>query len=270
MNIILSMYLFFVGLAFGSFALAMVDRMKTGKDWVKGRSECDNCKHILQPIDLVPLISWLSTKGRCRYCKKKLSVAYPLTEFFVGLAFLFSYLYWPNTLSGFLSIAMFVVWLVALVVMAALFVFDIRWFILPNKLIRPLIALGVIWMIMDIATQGLSVGIVVNYTLAVLVGAGLFLLLFVASKGKWIGDGDIRLGVAIGLFAGNPLGAWFCIFLASTIGVLASIPILFKTKKNKRLKLKIPFGPVLIIALYFTVLFGTQIIDWYKLEVLYL
>jgi len=270
MNIIISIYLFFVGLAFGSFALAMVDRMKTNRDWVKGRSQCESCKHVLRPIDLIPLLSWLSTGGKCRYCTKKLSIAYPLTELFVGLAFLFSYVFWPHSLSGFLPISMFIVWLIALVVMAGLFLFDIRWFLLPNKLIRPLIGLGLIWMVLDIAKDGVSVSIVVSYVLAVLVGAGVFLLLYMMSSGRWIGDGDIRLGVAIGLFAGSPLEAWFCIFLASVIGVLASTPLVLRTKKNKRLKLKIPFGPVLIIALYFTVLFGSQILDWYKAEVLYL
>ena len=270
MFIIVTLYLFFIGLCFGSFALAMVDRMKSGKDWVKGRSQCDNCERVLQPKDLVPLFSWLSTRGRCRYCKKKLSATYPLTELFSGVAFLLSYLYWPFTLSDFVSIAMFVLWLCAIIVMVALFLFDIRWFLLPNKLVRPLIGLGILWMTLDIINQGLSASIVINYVLAVLVGAGVFLLLFVMSKGKWIGDGDIRLGVAIGLFAGSPLEAWFCIFLASVIGVLASIPLVLKTKKNKRLKLKIPFGPVLIIALYLTVLFGSQIIDWYRINILYL
>ncbi len=270
MNIMLGSYLFVIGLAFGSFALAMVDRMKTGKDWVRGRSECAKCKKKLSPIDLIPVISWLSTSGRCRYCKTKLSVSYPLTELGVGLAFLASFVFWPYELIGFYSIAMFVVWLSTIVVMTGLFIFDMRWFLLPNKLVRPLIGLGLIWALLDVLNKGIGTGLVANYVLAVMVGAGIFWALYLVSKGKWIGDGDIRLGVAIGLFTGSPIGAWLCIFLASIIGILASLPLLIKTKNSKRLKLKIPYGPMLIIALYITVLAGDKIIDWYKVNILFL
>ncbi len=271
MDIIISVYLFMLGLSLGSFALAMVDRMKTNRDWVKGRSACEFCKQTLKPIDLVPVFSWLSTGGKCRYCRKKLPVVYPITEVIVGLAFVLSYIFWPYELSSsFVLIAQFIVWLCAVVVLTGLFLFDIRWFLLPNKLIRPLILLGLIWMVLDILNQGLSSGIIINYILAVLIGAGLFLLFYVVSKGKWIGDGDIRLGVAIGLFTGSPFEAWLTIFIASVLGILAAIPAIKKTKKQKRMKMKIPFGPVLIIGLYITVLCGAQIIEWYKNQILYL
>ena len=270
MDILSAMYLFIIGLALGSFALAMVDRMKSGKDWVRGRSECDKCKKKLRPVDLIPVVSWVSTQGKCRYCINKLSTAYPVTELGVGLAFALSFVFWPENLSGFTAISMFIVWLVAVVVMTGLFLFDIRWFVLPNKLVRPLIGLGVIWAVLDILTKGFSIGLVLSYVLAVAVGAGIFWLLYMFSRGRWIGDGDIRLGVAIGLFTGSILEAWLTIFLASFLGIIASLPLILKTKKSKRLKLKIPFGPLLIIALYITVLFGGQIISWYKDNILYL
>lgn len=270
MTILVGSYLFIAGLIFGSFVLAMVDRMKSGKDWVRGRSECDKCKNKLQPIDLIPLFSWLSMGGKCRYCKVKLTRIYPLTELTVGFAFLISYIFWPYELTGINSILAFAIWLCAVVLMSGLFLFDVRWFLLPNKLVRPLIALGLVWATLDIFKQGLSSSILIDYGLAIAVSAGLFLLMFVISKGAWIGDGDIRLGVAIGLFVGGPLEAWLVIFLASVLGVVFSLPLVFKSKKSKRLKLKIPFGPMLIIALYITVLFGTEIIDWYKATILYL
>jgi prepilin signal peptidase PulO-like enzyme (type II secretory pathway) len=270
MEIITSVYLFLLGSSLGSFALAMVDRMKSGRDWVRGRSECESCKHVLEPLDLVPVFSWIFSRGRCRHCKIKLSAMYPLTEIAVGLAFLFSYVLWPVELVDFYTTAMFVVWLIAVVVMSALFIYDLRWFLLPNKLVRPLMGLGLVWAVFDVLEKGVSAIILLEYILAVLVGAGVFWFLYVISKGKWIGDGDIRLGIAIGLFTGNPFEAWMVIFLASVFGLLASIPTLVKLKKKKRLKLKIPFGPVLILGLYITVLFGEQIITWYKVNILYL
>jgi prepilin signal peptidase PulO-like enzyme (type II secretory pathway) len=195
---------------------------------------------------------------------------YPLTEIGVGLAFLFSYVFWPVDLVGLHAIVMFAVWLSAVVIMAGLFLFDVRWYLLPNKLVYPLIALGAIWAVLDVVNRGITLGVLLEYVLALIVGAGVFGLLYAWSRGKWIGDGDIRFGVAIGLFAGSPLEAWLCIFLASVLGIIASIPLLLKTKKNKRLKLKMPFGPALIVALYITVLFGAQLISWYKENILYL
>lgn len=270
MDILIAVYVFLIGLACGSFALAMVDRMKSDKDWVKGRSECDDCKKKLQPIDLIPIASWISTGGKCRYCGKKLSATYPLTELGVGIAFTFSYIFWPQNLSGILSIAIFVVWLAAIVVMTGLFLFDIRWYLLPNKLVKPLIGLGVVWALLDVLNQGTTVSIILNYVFAIAIGAGIFWLLYMWSRGKWIGDGDIRLGVAIGLFTGSVFEAWLTIFLASVIGIIVSLPLILKTNKTKRLKLKIPFGPLLIAALYITVLFGESIIEWYKSTILYL
>lgn len=270
MDVLITVYLFFLGLALGSFTLAMVDRMKTGRDWVRGRSECEYCKHKLQPVDLLPVFSWLSTKGTCRYCKKALSPAYPIAELGVALSFLTSYIFWPYEITGVIASTQFIIWLIAIVLLAGLFIFDIRWFLLPNKLVRPLIVLGVFWALLDIANQGVSAFILLNYILAIALSAGVFLALYTLSKGKWIGDGDIRLGIAIGLFTGSALEAWMVLFIASVLGIVAALPFLKKTEKKKRMKLKIPFGPVLIVALYITVLFGAGLINWYKLHVLYL
>jgi prepilin signal peptidase PulO-like enzyme (type II secretory pathway) len=270
MDTLITLYLFLLGLIFGSFTLAMVDRMKTNRDWVKGRSECEHCKHKLRPIDLVPVFSWLSTKGACRYCHERLSVQYPLVELSVGAAFVISYVFWPIELSTVSTTLQFIMWLLSLVLLSGLFIFDMRWYLLPNKLVRPLIGLSFVWAFLDITEQGLSYGIFVNYLLAVAVSAGIFLALYLLSSGKWIGDGDVRLAIAIGLFTGSLLEAWLAIFIASVLGIIVALPIMKKTKTEKRLKLKIPFGPVLILALYVTVLFGAGVINWYKLNILYL
>jgi len=270
MNTLVAIYLFLLGLAFGSFALVLVDRMKRGTDWVVGRSHCDSCKHRLEVKDLVPLLSWLSAGGKCRYCGVALSVAYPLTELLMGISFAFSYVFWPYQLNDGLSVLALVVWLLALVLMGALVVYDLRWFMLPNKLVYPLISAGVVWAAIDILQNGLSVSILVEYALAIAVGAGVFWLLYILSKGKWIGDGDIRLGVAIGLFSGSALGSWLVVFIASVAGVVVSVPLMLRTSKPKRMKLKIPFGPMLIFGLIVVVLFGSEFLDWYLREVLYL
>ncbi len=150
MDILIGIYIFVIGLCFGSFALAMTDRMKAKKDWVKGRSECDKCRHKLGLKDLVPLASWLSTGGKCRYCHKRLSKAYPLTELACGSAFVMSYIFVPYELDGY-GLAVFGLWLLALVIMTSLIVFDLRWFLLPNKLVYPLQIIALIhWIIIII------------------------------------------------------------------------------------------------------------------------
>ena len=96
--------IFILGLCFGSFINAFVFRLheKTNKQYsninlsiVNGRSICPNCKHELIPLDLVPIVSWLLLKGKCRYCSKSISAQYPLVEFTTALLFLCSYIYWP-------------------------------------------------------------------------------------------------------------------------------------------------------------------------------
>lgn len=268
MDILLGIYIFVVGLAFGSFALAMAMRMKTGKDWVKGRSECDKCHHKLGPGDLVPVFSWLSTGGKCRYCHKQLSNAYPLSELACGTAFVLSYVFAPYELRGY-GLAVFGLWLLALVIMTSLVVFDLRWFLLPNKLIYPLqiTALAHLTIISVNNSQPIAKDFTtLGWTL--LVSAGIFYLLHILSSGKWIGDGDVRLGVAMGLFLPGPGTAWLAIFTASLSGVIIAMPSLIKSKKA--LKSKLPFGPMLILGLFVSYLFGAQIIDWYSTTFLYM
>ena len=91
--------LFVFGLIFGSFVNAYVWRFKKRKNWVSERSICPNCKHVLRAKDLVPVLSWLSLRGKCRYCKKPISAQYPAVELFTALLFALSYAFWPYSLT---------------------------------------------------------------------------------------------------------------------------------------------------------------------------
>jgi len=90
----------------------------------------------------------------------------------------------------------------------------------------------------------------------------LFWVLFQVSKGTWIGGGDVKLAIVLGLLAGTPAKVFLLIFLASLFGTLASAPMLFRGKQG--LKAHIPFGPHLLLATVVVVLWGTAIIDWYR------
>ena len=132
-----------LGLCFGSFVNALVWRIKSKKDWVKARSVCVNCKHQLSVLDLVPVLSWIFLRAKCRYCKKPISIQYPLVELLTAGLFIASYHWWPYVISTDISSWLpFAVWLVCVVGLVAMAVYDLRWMIIPDKIVVPLIALA--------------------------------------------------------------------------------------------------------------------------------
>src|SRR5581483_10287027 len=124
-----------LGLIWGSFVNAFVWRLHEEKDWVKGRSECTVCHHSLSTKDLVPVVSWLLLKGRCRYCHQPIKDS-PLVELTVPLLFVLSYVWWPWTLHG-EGLVRFIFWLVFILGYVILAVYDLRWKLLPNKVVYP-------------------------------------------------------------------------------------------------------------------------------------
>lgn len=267
----------FLGLAFGSFINAFVYRLhekldddgntkkisaKQKKDLsiVKGRSICPNCKHVLGASDLVPVFSWLFLRGKCRYCKKPISWQYPAVELITAVLFIVSYIAWPNELVNSWQILSFITWLVALIGLIALAVYDIKWMLLPNKIIYPFVVFVGASFAIQLAL-GRPTKDVVGIGLALLVTAGIFWVLYVASKGKWIGGGDVKLGLLAGfLLASLPL-AFLYLFLASIFGMIYMLPLLATNKISP--KSKIPFGPFLIAGCIASVLWGQALINWY-------
>jgi len=270
-----------LGLVFGSFVNALTWRIKEqvkvkdkktkAKDEssnqsndlsiLHGRSMCPNCKHTLATKDLVPVLSWLQLKGKCRYCHTTISPQYPIVELTGLVLFLISYWWWPVSVHG-SQIALFVIWLMISVGLLALFVYDLLWLILPNRIVYPLGCLAAVYGIVNIFVSGNGIfkG-VLDLVLAVLIGGGIFYLLFQVSDGKWIGGGDVRLGWVLGLIAGTPGRSVLFIFIASIIGTLVSLPLLASNRLKKNSL--IPFGPFLIVGLIITQLFGVSIIHWY-------
>lgn len=257
------------GLCLGSFVNALVwrvheqpeDKENPQLSLAKGRSMCPNCRHELAVKDLVPILSWLSLGGKCRYCKQPIAAQYPLVEFATAALFVASYIWWPS-ISDTSQAAIFILWLALLTGLMALLVYDLRWLLLPNKLLYPLIAIAGIQAIIIVLVADKPLTTLLNMILAVTIGGGLFYLLFQLSGGKWIGGGDVKLGWLLGLIAATPARSLLLIFIASVLGSLVSIPLL----ANKRLKRNslIPFGPFLITGLIIVQLFGADILQWYQ------
>ncbi len=262
------------GLSLGSFINALIWRIHTQEKLkskeqrdkysiTKGRSMCMHCKHALAAKDLVPVISWLSLRGKCRYCRHTIPDT-PVSELLTPLLFVISYISWPfsyNTEGKML----FVFWLIYLTGFLALALYDLRWYILPNRIVFPLMYIAATQVLLQLLFFNLGLAELIQIILSIGVGGGIFYLLFQISNGKWIGGGDVKLGFLIGAILASPLMSMLYIFVASLIGTVFSLPLLL-TGKAKR-STHLPFGPFLLISAVIVYLFGASIITWYKTQI---
>lgn len=261
MDILVYITLFWFGAIFGSFAGATAWRLHKKKDFIKGRSECEQCHHALAPLDLVPVFSWLFLRGKCRYCKKPISSGALLVELGLGMAFLLSYLAWPLGFDGVLSGVLFGLWLTVLVMFAILFMYDLRWTLLPDKVVFPLITVSLLFFVSRVILVGMPLPeALLEFCLAMAPIAGLYGVLYFASKGKWVGFGDVKLGIALGLLLGWQ-GALLALVLANFIGLLFVLPGLVSRQLNK--SSRVPFGPFLMLATVISFLYGQYLVDAY-------
>jgi prepilin signal peptidase PulO-like enzyme (type II secretory pathway) len=257
------------GLIIGSFINALVWRIheqhrskKQDKSLsiVHGRSLCPHCRHQLAAKDLIPLFSWLTLKGKCRYCHKPIGWQYPAVEASTALLFTISYIYWPygwNTV-GWVN---FMAWLVILSGFVALIVYDLRWMLLPNRIVYPLIILAAALGIFNLFFAE-WINSILELLLSIAIGGGIFYLLFVISSGRWIGGGDVKLGFLLGILLADPIKAFMTLLGASLLGTLIILPGIITKKLSA--KSHIPFGPFLIVAGIIVYLFGNTIIQGYK------
>lgn len=250
-----------LGICLGSFVNAAVWRIKVKKDIVHDRSECIHCHHKLAAIDLIPVLSWVLLRGKCRYCKKPISAQYPIVELLVMLYFVGSYLLWPTSLDSSYAWIDFILWLSYGVGLAILFVYDLKWYLLPDKVVWPLVFLGAVDFInMALWQQWSLPQFLTELVLAVVAIGGVYYVLYFLSGGKGVGFGDVKLGLFMGLALGWQ-AALVCLFLANIIGFLAIVPGLIsgKLKRGSR----IPFGPFLIIGFILAGIWGQAFFDWY-------
>jgi len=272
----LIVFLLILGLACGSFVNALVWRVheqartkpkgkksKADLSILNGRSMCPHCRHALAWYDLIPVLSWLWLKGKCRYCHRPISAQYPLVEAVSALVFAGSYIFWPETVHLGGQWLLLTAWLVSSVGLLALAVYDLRWMLLPSRIIYPTLAAAIVGRLgYIILFDGRPWHSLLLWLLSVVVASGVFFVLFTVSNGKWIGYGDVRLGLVTGTLLAHPAKSLAMIFFASVLGTALILPALLSGQK--KLASKLPYGPFLIAATAFVLLFGQPIIDWYK------
>lgn len=243
--------LIILGLIAGSFINALVFRFDKPKKML-GRSQCPKCKHRLGFWDLIPVLSYIFLLGKCRYCKKPISIQYPIVELATTAIFLLLYLY------SFENWYSFILLIFASIILISVFIIDLRTFYIPDYLIYTGIGLSVLLILLQYIMEGQSL---YPHLIGALIGGGFFLIILLVSRGKWMGTGDIKLGLMLGILLGHPQ-ILIALFSSFSIGGIVGLYLLAAKLKSR--KDEVPLGPFLITGYFIAVIWGQQIINWYS------
>lgn len=244
-----SIFLAFFGASIGSFLGVLIDRLPKEKS-ITGRSRCDFCHHHLAWNDLIPIISFFSLKGRCRYCRKKLSFFYPLIEILTAVLFV-SIIAIPGLIISPFNLSMFA-WLGIVSSLIVIFFADLKYQIIPDSIQLSLLVFAHLLKI----TQGITFATLLPCYLAALIVALPILVLYLVTRGRGMGFGDAKLAFTMGFLLGvkgGLLAVYFGFILGAVVGLILIL------LKKKGIKSKIAFGPFLVV--------GTLIIIYWQKEI---
>lgn len=252
-----------IGASIGSFLSVVIYRIKAGeKGIIFGQSYCPMCKKNLSITDMIPIASFIILRGKCRKCKKNISPYYFFLEVVTGLVFLTTYLKFPFVLwlqngtpiPDIFLLTKFIFYSIYGVFLIAIFFYDLQTKEIPEIFLFPFIILAIIGTIVT------KEPILISAIIAVIISFIFFGGQIFLSKGKWLGEGDLYIGIAVAIILG-----WekFILFIVLTylIGSVISVPLLI-TKKTK-LKSEIPFAPFMILSSFICIFLGENIVNWY-------
>lgn len=276
MNIIALGFNFIFGLAVGSF-LNVVALRYTGAglfnlNRLGGRSLCPHCKRLLHWHELIPVASFIMQGGRCRGCGARISLQYPFIELLTGFAFLLPLFYfYPQYSFPFehpYREALAYLWLAVAALMILLSAIDWRLMIIPDEINIALAGLSIIFAFLNPPSflENYASLIpsfahpLVNHAAGGIVGFAVLSLIVLASRGKAMGMGDVKLAGAMGLLLGFPdiIFALTLAFLAG--GAWSMLVVLFR---KTGLKTMVPFGPFLVIGFWLHIFFIQKLLAWY-------
>lgn len=256
MNSLSTILSFIFGTLIGSFLNVVALRYNSGLG-LGGRSKCFSCGKTLTWRELIPLFSFLIQKGSCKKCKSKISWQYPLVEFISGALFvLVLFQFPPLDLESSIRTA---VYLFITCLMLVITVYDIKHKIIPDTLVYLFDGIALAMALWGVLSMPLYTGGDVVWTL--LIGpicAAPFALIWLFSKGKWMGLGDAKLILGIGWLLGLS-SALSAIALAFWIGAVISVIWMFGKFGKMHGHLEIPFAPYLILGMYLVLLFGINV-----------
>jgi len=248
-----SILLFLLGTMIGSFLSVVISRIHTQKKGIFfGRSECPKCSKKLCFGDLVPLLSFLSNKGKCRYCKESIGVWYFLLELFTGLILVVLYLKFPfYDLNSTLIYSYFAV---ISVFLTGILFYDLKFMEIPEIFTYPCIVIIFLFTVLT-NSAGLYDMVIGGAVAGLFFGFQVWL-----SKEKWMGAGDTQVGILIGMLLG-----WkfliMCLLIAYFTGAIISMTLIIGGKVTG--KTQIPFAPFLIFATFICIFFGEYLMGLY-------
>lgn len=283
---IIGIYLFILGLVIGSFLNVVIWRHQAKKSLL-GRSACPSCKHPIAWFDNIPVLSYIFLSGKCRHCKKRISLQYPIVELVTGITFfLIGYFsmpgkaisVWltviPTGVEGSLDFARDDIWLNIIRLSILIFIascllliafYDAKTKEIPNGFNLSFVAAAAIYALL-VSFNSPNFLVLSFFFLVSALFAFLFFWFFVFISGeKWMGGGDAKLAFGIGIFLG-PLNTFVAILFATWLGAIYGIGVLlFGRRKTSQPKPnhEIPFGPFLVAGTFISFLFGSQLVGWY-------
>lgn len=234
-----------IGLILGSFFAALSWRYPRGISIAEGRSICPKCKNQIAWYDNIPLLSYLFLRGKCRNCKKHISLRYPIIEASTALGFLYLFSIFQNNIP-FLFYSLTIFSLLMLI-----FIIDFEHRIIPDTFTF----LGILVVFIYLLTTGSS--LLFSNIFAGLICAFLLLLIHLMTRGRGMGLGDVKFAILGGMLTGLRLNmVW--LFLAFLTGGITGIILILA--QRARLKDQIAFGPFLIVAIGLTFLIGDKLL----------
>ena len=241
---------FLFGITIGSFLNVCIIRLPLKQTIVTDRSHCMKCGYQLKWYDLVPLVSWLMLKGRCRSCKEPISKQYPIIEAVNGIMWVVIVLI--RGMDGdFIHFVTTVCYMALFSALLVLSVIDFRTYEIPLGCNVFILAVGLIHLAMDHTNWSL-------YAIGLIAVSLFFYIIYVASKGRGIGGGDVKLMAACGLLLG-----WKLIVAALIIGcILGSVIHILRMKISKEDHV-LAMGPYLSMGVMIAALWGDKLIGWY-------
>jgi len=247
-NVIL---IFILGLVVGSFSNVCIYRIPRNESIIYPASHCPKCRSNISPKDNIPLLSYILLKGRCRHCKSKISIQYPIVEFLSGLIYLIIVLVYGLSIQTLIYILLSS----ALIIIAFI---DLNEQIVPDVISLPGIVIG---FILSFFVPYISF---INSALGVLVGGGIILIIALGGsaifKKEAMGGGDVKLAAMVGAFLG-----WryitISLFLGFFLGALTGIFLIMAKIKSR--EDAVPFGPFIVLGSFISLLWGEKIISWY-------
>ena len=251
--LLISFFVFILGAVMGSFTNVLIDRVPRGESVWGGRSYCEHCKRKLEWFELIPVGSYLFLNGKCRTCHHKIPARIFGVEVLTGALFVTTYLVYLSQKGAFNPVLLFYIPIISILV--AIFFIDIDLMIIPDSL---LIALLLITAAMHILFSASSVFI---YIIAALVACLFFLLLFIVTRSRGIGFGDVKFAFVIGFLLGYP-NTIFALYGAFVIGAIVSL-ILIMAGKKKFHGGMIAFGPFLVIGIFIALYAAPEILRFF-------